>query len=327
MAAKPRTPRYRADKYTERQFEPYVKAIGQLALAWNALHEFLGSTFQTLITEARDTEFQKEYQVRQAWNSLRADLAQRQMLRAVVANATENQKSKFPRLSEDLEWLIVKLNGLSNLRNDAIHSPLILITSKNSMLHFVSGLPDFVMPNFIGGNEKARRLQEKDLLAEFRRYHQLTLMYRDYVMKLNWALNGRHPWPDRPSLPPPRSKNVRPQTKPQGPKATRPSPLRSSRACIGRLSPGPNRRRNPMSMTARVPSLPAPDLPRYIDLATVLEILTVSRRTLRRMTTKGRFPAPIILGHRTRVWSLADIDAWRAKQETARLAEREPKSF
>jgi hypothetical protein len=230
MAAKQRTPRYRADKYTERQFEPYVRAIGRLALAWNALHELLGSTFVALTSGGPDVEFQKEFQSRQAWNSLRADLAQRQMLKAVVTHATMEQRSAFPRLVSDVNWLIEKVNGLSVSRNDAIHSPLILITAGKSILHWALRGPDYVAPDTAGGNEKALRLEKKELLAEFNRCYRLTLSYRDYTMKLNWALYRRHPWPDRPFLQLPQRKSAQSQTRPQDQKAARRRQPRSSQA-------------------------------------------------------------------------------------------------
>lgn len=46
---RPRAKLVRGERFTDRIFKPYVTAIGELALAWNDLHEKLGWLFYLYI--------------------------------------------------------------------------------------------------------------------------------------------------------------------------------------------------------------------------------------------------------------------------------------
>ncbi|MBL9162244.1 MAG: helix-turn-helix domain-containing protein [Planctomycetaceae bacterium] len=50
---------------------------------------------------------------------------------------------------------------------------------------------------------------------------------------------------------------------------------------------------------------------RMIDVRDVATILSVSTRTVRRLTSSGVLPQPVRFGRNVR-WRLADIDAWIA---------------
>lgn len=237
MGISPRPPRLGLHRFTGRQFEPYVKAIGQLTLAWNSLQETMAHTFEILLTgNIGQREYDKALKVRAAWHALTSDQSQRQMLRAVSSNVTETQNRNFPKLAEDLNWVIGKVGDLAKARNAAIHSPLTIVSGKaNDLARFMwpdfPDGPDQVVPVYITGNRLALRLLQRDLLAEFRWCRDSALVYRDFVAQINRALGpSEHPWPDRPSPPtrPPQKNQPHMQSRP--PKKSRPRPPPTSQA-------------------------------------------------------------------------------------------------
>ncbi len=208
------------DRFTEPQFEPYVKAIGQLALAWNSFHEVLGWTFEVLIAGAiHSTDNYKGQQVRQAWHVLNSDRDKRRLLRAAAANLTEIEKENFPDFPSDVKWILDRGDELEDMRNNVVHSPLMLISSKKRRwgLSPALGMPDYIVPQWLLGNRRALNLQQlleknKELLAEFRWCRDAILICRDFMVHANrsWT-SARYPWPRRPSLPPRMAKKNQPR--------------------------------------------------------------------------------------------------------------------
>ena len=204
--SKSKKPPLYADRFTERQFAPYVKAIGQLVLAWNSLQEALSFTYQLLLVGAiNDSDHNHMSQVRSSWYSIRSDRNQRGLLKAVVQTATEWQKRTYPKLRDDMEWLLKEVNSLEDARNNAAHSPLMLISRKKSLLaaalaHALE--QDRVTPESAMGNPRALALAKKDLLTEFEWCRDSALTYRDFVIHINRALwTAGYTWPSRPKLP------------------------------------------------------------------------------------------------------------------------------
>lgn len=64
------------ERYTSKEYRPYVMAIGQVALAWNDLNEALVSLFTTLVGAGIDFKLQAALQ------SVTSDKVRRGMLRA-----------------------------------------------------------------------------------------------------------------------------------------------------------------------------------------------------------------------------------------------------
>jgi hypothetical protein len=209
MAAARRRFTYGPDKYNEKMFRPYVRAIGQSALAWSSLHDFLGTLFEFLITDGSGIDFQKEHQARAAWSALRSDLAQRQMLQSVIEAATAEQQRRHPKLISDVRWIINKIDSLSVTRNEIIHSPLLLISKTNNWMLAASGGEDYITQSLKVRQKGRPIIQGRELLTRLRSCYQLTLMYRNYVMRLIWAVGpAQRPWPKRPPLQvPPERKN------------------------------------------------------------------------------------------------------------------------
>jgi excisionase family DNA binding protein len=61
-----------------------------------------------------------------------------------------------------------------------------------------------------------------------------------------------------------------------------------------------------------------PPTPLFYRLAELAAMLSVSEDTILRWTAEGTFPAPVKAGRNTRLYDVAEVEAWRQK----RLAER-----
>lgn len=190
---KRRTPSWKTEKFTGRHYRPYVAAIGQLALAWNAFHEDLALLFIELLANGR------AYPATDIWNSANYDRPKREMLRAVV-KTNWSSHSQYSKLAADVEWLLNVADSLEDARNDAVHSPLIFY-GRESQLAVIAGYADRVMPSIAHGNKRAMKLGKKDLLSEFRWCRDCAVVLGDFAAALYLAVASRTPWPDRPSLP------------------------------------------------------------------------------------------------------------------------------
>jgi hypothetical protein len=101
---------------THPAFRPYVIALGQLALAWNGLHETLALLYCTIMGGGVVNQHLA------VWHALKADRAQRDILLAAAKN---NIRGAIPvQFDDDIKWLCSRADTLEDLRNDAMHSPL-----------------------------------------------------------------------------------------------------------------------------------------------------------------------------------------------------------
>jgi hypothetical protein len=226
------------DTFSERPFESYVKAIGQLALAWNSLHEVLGWTFEIIIAGCiHPVDHNKGVQAREVWNSLNSDRDKRKLLSAATANLTKKERASFPEFVSDVQWILKHADALEDMRNNAVHSPLLLMSSKKGgALMSAAKTPDYVVPDWLLGNRRALQLRSsllksRQLLAEFRWCRDSTLICRDFMVHINraWGSVG-YPWPKKPSLPNRGDQKNRPRRKPRPTPATRQHLPRSSQA-------------------------------------------------------------------------------------------------
>jgi len=168
-------------------FEAYYTALGKVAHSWNHMQEELGFLFCNVTGLNNVTGMT-------IWHSLRSDLAQRSMLRAVVEQkiADDGWAKRFPRATEIVE-LIKAINTFSDRRNAAIHAPCSISIEA----------PDFeLLPFTFFGNPNAQKLIGKDILAEFDWYVRTANVCRLYISQLNAALLvPRSAWPDKPHMP------------------------------------------------------------------------------------------------------------------------------
>ena len=189
---------------TKRQIKqrknPYVLALGNLVIAWNALQENLAELFWA-ITDLPDGTIPLSI-----WHSTNNDRTQREMLRAMTeAIFTQRAareldatvKGNTLRIRDDIIWLINKANSLADQRNDAVHSPLWFVIDATG-----SGKIGEMIPADYFGNPRAKKLKGKDLLNEFRWYRQSADTLASYALRIRFVLSpGLTPWPDRPQMP------------------------------------------------------------------------------------------------------------------------------
>ena len=169
-------------------FEPYGVALGNVLWSWNHLHESLGRLFAALVPA-----FYEQVMLG-AWYSLKNDRAQRDMLLEAVERTVPAMLSLERRA--DVIWLVKTANSLADERNNAIHAPLVFVTSA------VDGTR--IKPETGYGNPRARRLHQKDIMNEFVWCHETARALQKYAFSMYFCLrflDGSQPWPDRPQMP------------------------------------------------------------------------------------------------------------------------------
>lgn len=195
------------ERFTERELKPCVSAIGRLSLAWNALHEQLVAIFHVLLDRGirKLDEYGMEDDVDERpiklWNSAKFDRPKRELLRVVIETVTDEERASFPKLVDDLTWLLQRADWLEDARNDAVHSPLLYIGATKAMREAFGII---IMPNLLYGNPHSAKLAKKGLLNEFRWCRDTVLALRDSANLISGSLalgTALLLWPDRPFLP------------------------------------------------------------------------------------------------------------------------------
>jgi hypothetical protein len=173
-----------------RQFKPYALAIGELNLAWNQLHERLAMLFWNAIGNNENGAPSLAI-----WNFLTSDKTQRDLLKVAIDAGAFDHRYNGQQASEDVLWLLSKIQTLSEKRNNAIHAPLVSVTGQAGTR---------IEPHVSLENRRAKNLKGKDLLKEFGWYRETAeslsvfaaeMHYCLSFPKLNWT------WPKRPALP------------------------------------------------------------------------------------------------------------------------------
>ena len=164
----------------ERKFPKYIFAVGGVVFAWNRLHVQLAEIFMEITRMPRQM-------AQEIWYSVRSDSVQRTLLlAAVVSRPAEAWSTTHPNAKEDIRILIEYINKLSAERNDAIHAPVGFASDGD------------VLEIYPMGN-RAKRLREKDVIAEFERCRDIAIELVPYARDIAGSL--RHvfdPWPETP---------------------------------------------------------------------------------------------------------------------------------
>ena len=163
-------------------FQPYAKALGEVALAWNDFNMVLSSVFGTAL------KIPNLMVADALWNSLKSDRAQRDMLRALIY--LEVMGHNIPtNIRCEVKWVLDKADSLEEARNNALHSPLLSDQGSVFAWHQL-------------GNQRAKKLADKDLLKEFGWFYDTAIILRQYTELLGDAIrHPTEPLPERPSLP------------------------------------------------------------------------------------------------------------------------------
>src|SRR5690349_235351 len=104
---------------TEEKFQPFALAIGQMALAWNELHEALWVLFSQALGQDKD----KQFQGLGIWGAITSDRQKRLVLDAAINLIGREKHTEFPQLAADILWVIERSNSLEDKRNNVVHSP------------------------------------------------------------------------------------------------------------------------------------------------------------------------------------------------------------
>jgi len=170
---------------------PYVRAVGEVVLAWNAMHDLLAELFW-VVTGIPNGKIPLDI-----WHSIKNDWSQRDILRATTNAAFAGESGEHRRIREEIKWLLDRINSLAEQRNNAIHAPLIFVRQSTD--------PSVgtIIPATFFGNPRAKNLVGKDLLKEFNWYRQMAVVLGSHALRLKFYLRKVEgaPWPDRPLLP------------------------------------------------------------------------------------------------------------------------------
>jgi hypothetical protein len=197
----------RQTRYVEnikaKKLDNHDRALGQAALAWNDLHEWLGFIFASL-SVGRDGVLNSHVLV---WHAVASDRSKREMLLA-IAKFWLREK---PRDFNAVKWVVDKATALEDDRNNVVHAPI-----------WSSRLDTVVLPQGTWGNVRALKLEKKNssLMAEYRYVRDTAVVLRNYAYDLYHALGDdrRFAWPQKPALPS-RPRSQKPPHAPQEPPA------------------------------------------------------------------------------------------------------------
>jgi hypothetical protein len=160
-------------------------AIGEATLSWNDLHVELGMLFLTVSGGGYANYFLA------IWNSIRNDGAKREILLAAAKVSLNPALERDQRAFEEVKWIIDRVRDLVGYRNTVADASLTATPTAN-----------IVFPNAWPGDRFAQRLEDYDVLAEYRRLRDTAIMLRDYSGRLAQAIARERPsWPVRPVLP------------------------------------------------------------------------------------------------------------------------------
>lgn len=180
--------------------EPYLKALGKVVFAWNQMQERLALLFVVV------GQFKNEHIATAIWHSTPSDLSQRKMLRAAAVESGGEDNAKMA----DIIWMLNKIDDeLGHRRNEAIHAAYHLVTDTgNQQTRFG--------PDDWSANPKSRKLEGRNLLAEFEWLAECSHLLADYARRMELHLidddapqeglhdsegNELYAWPEKPSLP------------------------------------------------------------------------------------------------------------------------------
>lgn len=169
------------------EFRQYTAKLGSVVYTWNELHTVLSMLFAEI---SGITDKSIPFSI---WHSTESDRAQRKMLQAAVDAAIKTTDKRSTKIKEDINWLLGRIDSLSDRRNDIIHSPYEFIVSPG---------PERMTPAEFLGHPRAKKLKSKDLANEVRICCETSVVLTQFSLRLSASIgNPQLSWPERPSLP------------------------------------------------------------------------------------------------------------------------------
>jgi hypothetical protein len=143
----------------------HAQALGNVSLSWTRLHEVMAMLFGLLLRPAPE---ERAYAI---WHSIKNDRAQRDMLQALAETVLPPNGEAL----KAIKWAIGSCVPLEDARNDALHSPYVLIHDQ--------GGPRMIS-NVLTGNRRATKLKGRDLDLELESYNKNFTAVADYLWEV-----------------------------------------------------------------------------------------------------------------------------------------------
>jgi hypothetical protein len=186
------SPRARAlsfpdDEQTKIHFEAYALALGKVAHAWNYLFEKLGRLFVIVAGG-------NPHVATAIWYAPDSDRTKVAMLKEAICTPGQTPfwLPEFPTAKDDIQWLLERVANLTDMRNNVIHAPCILLTNAEG-----TG-----MSASFNGHLRAKKLWGKEILVEFDWCERWTEELSRFCRAMEEALlDRRRAWPGRPPKP------------------------------------------------------------------------------------------------------------------------------
>lgn len=160
-------------------FDDIARELGRVTLAWSDLHVSLGGLFATIL------RIPNRMTPGAIWDAIKVDRTQRDILNSL--SQTKALGHCLPvEARNDIKFLTSELNTLQEYRNNLIHSPY-LLSGKDVVVYHG------------GTHVRALSLESRDLIKECASIYASIIVFRNYVVELEEAIQGRQTtWPQRP---------------------------------------------------------------------------------------------------------------------------------
>lgn len=217
----------KGEQFTDARYKAYTTTIGQFVLTWNDLHEKLAFVFTAVLShddrkripekKRPEYEFREMERLVGIWNSSVYDRPKREMLRGIMVPLVTSDFLEFSNFEEDIRWILDEADRIEEIRNNAVHAPLIHNYNEFDVSPMYPASQDRrkyktvfvgagkIIPNVLMSNRRALRIAKRhsdDLLRELRWARDASAVLRDFALRIAWALLYEPaPWPRRPSLP------------------------------------------------------------------------------------------------------------------------------
>lgn len=174
-------------------FQPITQAIGEVTLAWNGLHDDLGSLFWFFL------DVPNGLIPGAVWHSIKVDTAQRDMLEAITKLPPHTLGLRMnDETREAVIFILDQTKKLIDRRNNAIHCPLVR-TNENEIIPMI-GI----------GHERAKKVSgqlkkespKRDIRGDLYFLYDSITTLRKYTDDLSEALlRETVPFPLKPQMP------------------------------------------------------------------------------------------------------------------------------
>ncbi|MGU9979247.1 hypothetical protein ACJ4V0_04305 [Phreatobacter sp. HK31-P] len=168
--------------FRRKEFDVFAAELGRTLLIWNDLHLSIGGIFWAL------TKIPNALIPGAIWHALKVDRAQRDMALALAQLDAFGHDIPLV-LRTEIKWLLDRVEGLEQDRNNLAHSPFFEAQGRISTLH-------------LGQHKRGLEIENRDPVAYCRWFYDTAVCLRDYAGCLEDAIRQQQQTaPPRPKLP------------------------------------------------------------------------------------------------------------------------------